>query len=156
MIGGGKKIFLNLHFYVGQKRRPAKPAVPNTTRKTAPKPADLTGFIPSELIVDGRPELAVFPLSIMYSNPGSAVYNLYDPDLSTYKCGEEKCAMAYFSRFKRNWHIIIIRDKKSGHYEGRKYHNGKMVLSAIGGDWNGFFGQLTLFGLSEGEAEIEQ
>jgi len=137
---------------------PQKPATPNsaphqTARKTAPKPADLTGFIPNELIVEHRPELAVFPLSIMYSNGN--VLNIYAPDFSSYKCGEEKCAMAYVSIYKRNWHIIIIHDKKTGRYEGRKYHDGKEVLSAFGGDWNGFFGQLTLLGLSEGEAETE-
>lgn len=131
------------------KTSPPNTAPTQTVNHSAPNPAGLTGFIPSELIVDGRPELAVFPLNIMYSN-GNA-FNIYEPDFSSYKCGEEKYAMAYVSKYKRNWYIIIIHDKKTGRYEGRKYHDGKEVLITYGNDWRSFFTHLTLFGLSDGE-----
>ena len=116
------------------------------------------GFIPHRLEVPGRPELSAFPLNVLFVKrkiekgaeiSGSA---LYEPDLDTYRKDGDVSSMRYHNVYGTTSHLEIAYDEKNKTYHGEKFVNGKLVVSADGGDdWQRFFTQLTMPGLANGE-----
>ena len=120
--------------------------------------AAFLGFIPHRLEVPGRPELSAFPLNVLFVKSkiekgvqisGSA---LYEPDLDTYRKDGDVSSMRYHNIYGTTSHLVIARDEENKTYHGEKFVNGKLVVSAEGGDdWQRFFTQLTMLGLTNGE-----
>ena len=122
------------------------------------RPIAFLGFVPHHLEVPGRPELSAFPLNVLFVKSkiengvqisGSA---LYEPDLDTYRKDGDVSSMKYHNIYGSTSHLVIARNEKNKTYHGEKFVNGKLVVSADGGDdWQRFFMQLTMLGLTNGE-----
>jgi len=114
------------------------------------------GFIPKKLEVEGRPELSLLPLNILFVNFFSqkginmSASSLYEPDIETFMGGVMGVRMTYRNIYNPE-NVIILTRKRSG-WEGKKIIDSKAVLIQEGkDDWNHFFGNFTANGLSEGE-----
>ncbi len=114
---------------------------------------DLVGFIPNRLKVEYRPELANFPLNVLFASfkPGKNASALYEPALYSFKEEGEEQNMVYVNKYGKCW-LEIIYNKEKGTYVGKKYIDEKLVLESTGADWKGFFFHFTMLGLSDGEA----
>lgn len=120
------------------------------------------GFIPKPLIVDGRPELSVFPLNVLFGQGrphphfgwhGLEQYQtaLYLPDLSSYAENDGLASMCYYNQHNRDfWLKISYRQSENG-YCGEKFFGFKKLSMSVGFEWKQFFIHLTMVGLAEGE-----
>lgn len=123
---------------------------------------------PERLVVENRPELSVFPLSVKFTAfrtdengndiMGSAIY---EPDFSSHvlRSGEDgntTQTMMYWNKYnretKRNDFVAIIYRSKSDVYRGVKIIGGKEVANVEDNGWYSFFQALTARGLFAGEA----
>jgi len=117
------------------------------------------GFIPSPLLIEDRPELAVFPLNVMFvslanidgvDTSGTA---LYEPNILSYVVEAKVRSMRYYNKYSEEDYIDIKHyiNADRYEYEGDKYVKNSHVLSAYGASWKGFFIHLTIKGLSKDE-----
>ena len=117
-------------------------------------------FVPKRLEIEGRPELNVFPLNVLFGcqttwNGGPALAAaLYEPDLESYTASEDKTAsMEYRNRYGGNGKLVITYDPgKTCSYSGQKFVNGRSCGMAFGSDWGNFFSHFTALGLAMGES----
>jgi hypothetical protein len=113
------------------------------------------GFVPKRLAIEDRPELDDFPFNVLYVNffnRGGVNYSataLYSPDLESYRKEEEGRSLDYRNIYGEEDRLTIT--KKEEGWWGQKFIKDKWVLIAEGKEWNQFFVQLTLPGLSKGE-----
>jgi len=115
------------------------------------------GFIPNRLEIKDRPELKAFPLNVLFMKSsirdgklisGSA---LYEPDLLTYSKKGDILSLDYENKYGgRNWLEIKYNATKKS-YSAKKIVNCKLIGIAEAPEWQKFFIQLTLLGLSNGE-----
>ncbi len=129
----------------------------------------LFGYCPKHLVVEGREELWVFPLNILFTKfrsesdgsqtMGSAVYN---PDFSSFIQDKEKWSMTYRNQYGGDNYVIITFNVIALSYRGDKFVNGVWVGSGNGvikintaekaeKGWELFFFHLTIPGLINGE-----
>ena len=131
--------------------------------KDSVKQGRFLGFIPYCLEIDGRPELSVFPLNILFAKykcetDGRKIMGnaLYKPDLESFRSGGKECSMTYRNAYGGNSHLVIKYDQLKKNYTGEKVVNGKWVGMAEGPEWKMFFVHFTALGLSNGErCELE-
>jgi hypothetical protein len=123
-------------------------------------------FIPSELQIENKPELNVFPLNVMFAKykieNGKTIMgsSVYEPDLMSLRQSEDEWSMRYYNIYNnKNWLEIEYNLEKHTYY-GHKFINGKSVGSADGIDWKMFFVHFSGLGLVNGErckfAEVTQ
>ena len=114
-------------------------------------------FIPHELEIEGRPELRKFPANVLFAKVttkdgvkimGSA---LYEPDVSSFASDGTRRLLRYKNTHGGNCWLQIAYDTEKQAWEGDKIINGKIVGSASGNGWQGFFTHFTLLGLTNGE-----
>ena len=114
-------------------------------------------FIPYELEIEGRPELRNFPANVLFAKfatkdgvkvMGSA---LYEPDVSSFASDGTKRLMRYRNKHGGDCWLQISYDTEKQVWWGDKIINGKIVGSATGPGWQGFFLHFTLLGLKNGE-----
>jgi|TARA_Y100000310_G_scaffold225067_1_gene227053 hypothetical protein len=118
----------------------------------------LYSFIPKPLEIEGKPELNVFPLNVLFSSftnrggvrvMGSACY---DPDFKTFKQNGVESSMEYRNKYGGTaWLKITYNSESNGKYRGEKYINDKSVVMANGPNWKVFFIHFTMIGLIDGE-----
>ena len=144
----------------GIKINPSNPDSPGATaNRPNPEGASPSNFmfIPHELDIEGRPDLRKLPANVVFAkvgtNEGVPVMGsaLYEPDLSSFSCNGSQCSLTYKNKFGGNCWLRITYHTDRQTWEGEKSVEGKIVGSASGADWNGFFTHLTLLGLSNGE-----
>jgi len=112
-------------------------------------------FIPHNLNIEEKPELSDFPFNVLFVSykrvngidiSGTA---LYEPELFSYRKEEDKKILDYRNIYDPENMLTI--SKYEDKWEGIKTINDKRVLFAWGLNWQQFFVQLTLLGLSNGE-----
>jgi hypothetical protein len=114
-------------------------------------------FIPHKLEIEGRSELEVFSLNVLFMGfaikDGSQVSAsaLYEPDLASFKKEDNKCSMRYNNAYGGDSWLNIIYDEKDKSYHGDKFVDGKPAGSAYGAHWDGFFVHFTMLGVVNGE-----
>lgn len=115
------------------------------------------GFIPGRLSSLVTPELANFPMNILFASyglrNGRQVRGLaiYCPDLDIIKQRGKKLKMYYWNQYNTTSWVEITYDQDKGSYRGDKSVQGEHKLMALGANWKQFFIHLTMSGLSEGE-----
>ena len=126
-------------------------------RNQALKKGSFFSFIPERLIVKDRPELANFPLSILFASfkvkEGIQIMgsSLYEPDLSTLRKDGNALSMTYRNSLGGNSRVTITYDNLKSSWSGEKIVNDKPFSATDGKDWKGFFIHLTMLGLANGE-----
>ncbi|MCX6758771.1 MAG: hypothetical protein NTX14_03625 [Candidatus Nealsonbacteria bacterium] len=123
---------------------------------------DRYGFVPKWLEFPDRPELAVFPLNILFMsyaridgvlNCGTA---LYEPLIDTYVDDGARVSLMYLNSHNHDpekiWSIKIIYDRGKNLYTGLKFRNADLITESVHRDWYLFFGVWTMGGLSNGES----
>jgi len=119
-------------------------------------------FVPKPLIVEGRPELSVFSLNILFMSVANIDgvdtmgRSLYEPDLDLYFANKGQAFLRYFNQYGKQDYIDLRYSASNGQREADKYIAGQLIGKAIGSDWKEFFIQLTAPGLSTGEACLFQ
>lgn len=117
----------------------------------------LTGFIPHRLEIDGRPELSLFPLNVLFAKQkmennqvirGSA---LYTPEFDTIMLAGTNFSMRYRNSYGGESYLIIEYNFLKRTYTGSKFVHEKLVGMADGNEWNPFFIHFTILGLVNGE-----
>src|SRR3989344_3223366 len=99
----------------------------------------LFGYCPKHLVVEGRDELWVFPLNILFTKfrtesdgsrtMGSAIYN---PDFSSFTQDKEKWSMTYRNQYGSDSYVVITLNTADLSYRGDKFVKGILVGSAEG------------------------
>jgi hypothetical protein len=114
-------------------------------------------FIPNRLEIPEHPEIDVLPLNILFAKSkvqdgrvvtGSA---LYSPDMSTLQVDAHRIALTYWNPIDRLWIVVIEYDMEHKSWKGTKSAHGKDLVYSFGSIWEGFFKQVTLSGLQNGE-----
>lgn len=117
----------------------------------------LLGFVPSKLEIEGRPELSVFSLNVMFmqqKNENGKVISgtaLYEPDVESHTDDGSVCTLRYHNIYGGDSHLMIHYYKNDKRYVGFKYVNGQSIGSAAGNNWQNFFLHFTMIGLVNGE-----
>ncbi len=132
--------------------------------KEAVAKGNFFGFIPHQLIVEGRPELRVLPFNIMFMSwtvkEGKQISGtaLYEPDMTTFKVEGTETSMVYRNKYGGDHWIVITYKADDKTWRGEKFVNGKLVTTTYGKDnedekkgWYPFFIHMTMCGLFEGE-----
>ena len=108
--------------------------------------------------IEGFPEFDHFPLNVLFVSytvkDGQRVSGtaLYKPDFNTYRKDGHLSLMRYHNVYGGECYLMISYDEKNKQYRGEKFVNGKLAVSADGGDdWDLFFTHLTMPGLATGE-----
>jgi hypothetical protein len=120
----------------------------------------MLSFIPKPLKVEGRPELEIFPLNVLFaaiaSTDGRGVFGsaLYEPALSSFRQTDTECSLLYRNSVGGDGLLKITYDAERGIYHGDKFVGGVSVGLSFGTDWGEFFSHLTMVGLTKGEAYI--
>jgi len=118
------------------------------------------GFIPSPLLLEDRPELAVFSLNVMFMSQANingvdtSGTALYEPFFASYRKNGHTQSMRYYNIYSEEDYIDMTYSSDKWKYIGVKYIKGKEVLSAYGADWRMFFVHLTMNGLAKCESCI--
>jgi len=114
-------------------------------------------FIPRHLAVEGRPELANFPLNVLFVSyrvvhgireTGEA---LYEPDLSTFTESTTAQSMTYRNEYGDAGVLRISFDVLARQWHGEKCISGKVVDEVTASEWRSFFLNFTALGLMPGE-----
>jgi len=114
-------------------------------------------FIPNRLELTEHPEIDVLPLNILFAKSktqdgkvvtGSA---LYSPDISTLHVDAHRIALTYRNPIDNLWIVAIEYDAEHKSWKGTKSSHGKDLVVSFGSNWEGFFKQVTLSGLQNGE-----
>ncbi len=125
--------------------------------KEATERGTFFGFIPHRLEIAWRPEWHNFPFNVLFMSngvtdgrevKGSAIY---EPEFHTYNKEGRLSCMRYRNAYGGECYLMIAYDEEHKQYLGQKYVNGASVGSATGNDWQEFFVNLTMLGLSTGE-----
>jgi hypothetical protein len=142
------------------KKTPSNPdstgMEPEPSRPDGASPSFLM-FIPHELDIEGRPELRTLPANVLFAklgtNAGVPVMGsaLYEPTLSSFDFCRSQCSLTYKNKYGGDCWLRITYHTDKQTWEGEKNVEGKLVGVAFGTDWEGFFTQLTLLGLANGE-----
>ena len=120
----------------------------------------LYGFVPSRLAIPDRPELNVFPFNVLFARytvqngktiMGSATY---EPLLTSYKKDGSLSSLEYYNIYNSGCWLCIEYDALKPSYCGKKHVKGKLIGLTDGRDWNMFFVNFTMLGLSDGESVI--
>ncbi len=112
---------------------------------------------PKKLVVDGRPELSVFPLQVAFmavaerDGQVTARASSYVPELATYALDGSKRSLYYDNVLGGDSALRITFETIGGTYVGEKVLAGHCVAQATGRDWNEFFVQLSGVGVVDGE-----
>lgn len=122
-------------------------------------------FIPHRLALREAPQYSRFPLNVMFGvtkvvdGKETRWTAVYAPDFSTFEESEDGSAARMFYRnpLNRDWNLVIAWRDAGGNeqYTARKYspRSDEPVFETDGGgDWDRFFTQLTMTGLTAGEA----
>jgi hypothetical protein len=120
------------------------------------------GFIPSRLNVLGRPELSEFPNCIVFMslvrNQGvvETVEATYEPLISSYQPSRQDprgASLDYFNRYdpSRASLTIIVKGEGPLPLQALKRVDDSLVATVVGEDWQTFFRNLTLLGLTRFE-----
>lgn len=119
-------------------------------------------FIPHELDIEGQPELRKFPTNVLFVKIGVRKGVLvigratYEPDLASLDKSESQYTLIYKNKHGGDCWLRITYDADREVWEGEKNVNRKIVGSASGSEWKGFFSHFTLLGLVNGERCIMQ
>jgi len=120
------------------------------------------GFIPSKLAVLGRPELGEFPNCIVFMSlvrsrgvVGNAEAS-YDPLISSFQPGDQDsrgASLDYYNRYDPSRAILTIFVNREGPlpFQALKRVDNSLVATVVGEDWETFFRNLTLLGLTRFE-----
>ena len=114
-------------------------------------------FVPSELEVNDRQGHQIFPENVLFVKSGvvsgkRAVGSaLYEPVLSSFQKNGAIQTLTYANKYGPESLLHIKYDSQERSWKGEKHVNGEFVGFAIGTEWNRFFHQLALLGLSVGE-----
>ena len=126
--------------------------------KESVKRGVMFAFIPHQLEIDGRPELSIFPLNVLFGQykntaEGRTILGnaLYEPDFGSFRTRGKKCSMTYCNAYGGDSHLVIKYDGLRKNYIGEKFVNGKSSGMAFGTDWKMFFVHFTALGLTDGE-----
>ncbi len=115
------------------------------------------GFVPKPLDIPDRPELAIFPLNVLfvrYGQIGGKNFSgsaLYEPNLASFKMVGEKVFLEYRNIYGGDSFLVIEYDVLNERYLGIKTVNNKNVGEASGKEWKMFFVHFTSLGLAAGE-----
>ena len=102
-------------------------------------------FVPFELALEGRPDLKVFPLNILFaqfgSRSGETVVGsaLYEPELSSLENEGSLRHMTYKNKYGGDCWVRITYNSETKAWQGDKSVNGKSVGMAMGSTWQKFF-----------------
>ncbi len=114
-------------------------------------------FIPYKLDIAGRPELSLFPLNVLFAKyktvDGNVVIGkaLYEPDLKSLSKKGTVFRMTYRNAYGGDGRLIIRYDFLKEKYQGEKFVRGESVGQAEGTEWDRFFMQFGVLGISDGE-----
>lgn len=114
-------------------------------------------FIPNRLEVLDHPGIDVLPLNILFvkskEQDGKVITGsaLYSPDMSTLQVNAQRIALTYRNPMDDSWIVVIEYDTECKSWEGTKSASGKDIAFSSGTTWEGFFKQLTMIGLQNGE-----
>ena len=114
-------------------------------------------FIPDRLEMAAHPEIDVLPLNILFAKSkvqdGKLVTcsALYSPDMSTLRVDAHRIALTYRNPIDNSWIVVIEYDTEHKSWKGTKSAQGKDLVFSFGNEWEGFFKQVTLLGLQNGE-----
>ena len=110
---------------------------------------------PKKLVVDGRPELLVFPLQVAFivaTDGGRTVQaSSFIPDLATYAVVGSEHRLVYDNILGGDSTLRITFNLASGIYTGTKLIDGRFVARATGVDWDRFNFYLAQIGIVDGE-----
>jgi len=139
----------------------------NRIKEIAKERRTAFAYIPRQLLVDQKPEYAVFPLNVLfaaYRNENDKIiqgHALYEPDLSSYDeqvldDNSQQRAMMYWNKYnratKKNDFLAIMWFSRDSSYRGVKIVGGQTVFDIRELDWETFFIHLTSKGLYNSEA----
>ena len=114
-------------------------------------------FIPSPLIIEGKPEFEQFSLNIIFVSliniDGVDTNNIaeYYPYLPSFAFNGTTQSMRYNNKLNTNDYIDITYFRDENRYEGKKYIKGIVVGSAFGTSWKIFFEHLIMLGIYKDE-----
>jgi protein-tyrosine phosphatase len=115
-------------------------------------------FIPKPLEIEGRPELQIFPLNVLFAamtvRDGRVVLAraLYEPDISSFLKNDNKGSLLYRNSYGGDGQVKITFDATRRIYYGEKFVNGACSVRSFGTEWDAFFSHFTMLGLTKGEA----
>jgi hypothetical protein len=116
----------------------------------------LAGFVPRRIEIEGRPELQLFPLNILFAGlkneDGKLIMgtSVYEPDLTSFREDREMLSMKYDNIYGES-QVIIEYNTVTKYWLGTKYIKGGSAGGAIGMDWHMFFSHFTMLGLANFE-----
>jgi len=114
-------------------------------------------FIPNRLEIAEHPEIDVLPLNILFARSkvqdgkfvtGSA---LYTPEMSTLQVDAQRIALTYRNSIDNSWTVDIEYNTARKSWKGTKRARGEDLVFSFGSTWEGFFKQVTILGLQDGE-----
>ncbi len=115
-------------------------------------------FIPRRLQIASNSQLSNFPLKVLFMKKkiknGNIITGtaLYEPDFDTFEKNGNIYLMRYYNIYGGDCCLVIAFDIIKKKYYGQKYINRKSVGFVDGeNDWNLFFINFTMLGLSNGE-----
>lgn len=114
-------------------------------------------FIPRNLEIPAFPELSIFPWNVLFARfkadaSGLKGYSAeYVPDIRTFRAGPEEAVMDYKNELDPRFHLEITYNKATGSYRGDRFKEAMLKATSFGRDWHGFFIQLGIVGLLDGE-----
>ena len=117
----------------------------------------LAGFVPKKLKVKGRPELAIFPLNVLFAGIGLigdkrvSAHAVYHPDISSFKKEKDGYFMIYKNEFGPESFLWIAYQISKGLFIGEKYVDNKLAGRSSGISWNSFYVHFTAIGVVAGE-----
>ncbi len=109
------------------------------------------------LEIEGRPELADFPVNVVFTNlfpvenASLSISASYEPDLGTYISHGDWKSLKYRNTVADRDDILILV-KQPDKWQGVKLIENKLLLFVEGETWEDFHSHLTGGGLSSGES----
>ena len=116
----------------------------------------LAGFVPRRIEIEGRPELSLFPLNVIFAglkNEGGKLImgtSVYEPDLTSFRDENGMLSMKYDNIYGESL-VVIEYNKATKYWLGTKYVKGESAGGSIGMDWHMFFSHFTILGLANFE-----
>jgi hypothetical protein len=113
-------------------------------------------FIPSPLLIDGRPELNQFPLNIMFGCAWNvSAHALYVPRFDTYTNLSLGTKMTYVNERDLRALVVIEYSASIYRWRGSKYFYSERLSVAVGNEWHNFFIHLTMVGCDPREVYVD-